>query len=49
MKVLYVGFRWRNLREEHHSEDLEVDGRIILEWILKEVESAWTGLIWLRI
>jgi len=47
--VLYVGFRWGNPREGHHSEDLGVDGTIILEWIIKEVESAWTGLICLRI
>jgi len=26
-----------------------ISGTIILEWILKEVENAWTGLIWLRI
>ena len=49
IEVLYVGFRWGNLREGQHSEDLGGDGRIILEWILKEVESAWTGLILLRI
>ena len=49
IEVLYVGFSWGNLREGHHSEDLGVDGRIILEWILKEVASVWTGLTWLRI
>ena len=26
-----------------------VDGRIILRWILKSWDGAWTGLIWLRI
>jgi hypothetical protein len=49
IEVLYVGFRWGNQREGHHSEDLGVEGMIILEWILKVVESAWTELIWLRI
>ena len=49
IEVLYVGFVWGNLREGHHSEDLGVDSRIILEWNLKAVESARTGLIWLRI
>jgi hypothetical protein len=31
-------------------EDLRVDGKIILEWILgKDHERLWTGFIWLRI
>lgn len=25
------GFRWRNLRENEHLEDLGVDGRVILK------------------
>jgi len=30
-------------------EDLGVDGRIMLEWILKEQsEKMWTRYIWLR-
>jgi hypothetical protein len=34
----------------HHFEDLDVDGRIILKWTLKNWnEKARTGLIWLRI
>jgi hypothetical protein len=28
------GFGWGNLRERNHLEDLDVDGRIILKWIL---------------
>jgi hypothetical protein len=33
-----------------HSEDLGVDRRIILEWILgKWGRKTWTGFIWLRI
>jgi len=31
---VYTGFWWRNLRERDHLEDLGVDGRIILRWIL---------------
>jgi hypothetical protein len=39
-----------NLKERDHSEDLGVDGRIILEWISGEGGGkVWTGFIWLRI
>jgi len=29
------GFRWGDLRDKDHFEDLGVDGRIILKWIFK--------------
>jgi hypothetical protein len=29
-----AGFWWGNLREGDHLEDLSLDGRIILKWIL---------------
>ena len=33
-----------------HLEDTGVDGRIILQWILRKWNvEAWTGSIWLRI
>jgi hypothetical protein len=35
-------FRWGNLRERDHFEDLIVDGRIRLKWILK----TWDGVIY---
>jgi hypothetical protein len=31
-------------------EDLGVDGKILLEWILEKYgEKVWTGFMWLRI
>ena len=45
-----AGFWWENLRKRYHFEDLGVDGRIILKWILNKLAGrAWTELIWLRI
>jgi hypothetical protein len=45
-----TGFWWENLKERDHIEDLAIDGRIILERLLK----IWTGrewaiFVWLRI
>jgi len=35
--------------ERDHLEDIGIDIRIILKWILKKRnEITWTGLIWLR-
>jgi len=39
-----------NLKERGYSDDLDVDGKIILEWILgKQGGKIWTGLIWVMI
>jgi len=38
-----------NLEVRHHSKDLGVDRRTILELILKkQARKVWTGFIWLR-
>jgi hypothetical protein len=40
----------KNVRGRKHLENLGVDGRVILEWILgKYGENGWTGRISLRI
>jgi hypothetical protein len=37
-------------RKKNNSEDLGIDGNIILGWILgKQGGKLWTGLIWVRI
>jgi hypothetical protein len=39
-----------NLKGRDHSEDLSVDGRIILKWICgKNSLGMWIEFIWLRI
>jgi len=47
---IYIDFWSENLKGKDHSEDLVVDGRIILEWILgKYGGKLWTGFMCLRI
>jgi hypothetical protein len=39
-----------NVNGRDHSEDLGVDGKIMLEWILgKSCGKVWAGCMWLRI
>jgi hypothetical protein len=45
---MYTEFWSQNLKGRDHSEDLRVDGKIILKWILgKQVEKVWNEFIWL--
>jgi len=39
------------LKGRYYSEDLGVDGKLMLKWILLEKQSGkvWTGCMWLRI
>ena len=47
---LCTRFCWGNLRERDHWGDGDVDGRIILRWILRKWEEVvGTGWSWLRI
>ena len=46
---MHTGFWWGDLKERDHLEDLEVDRRIVLKWILKKWDvEVWTELTWLR-
>ena len=43
---MLIGFWWGNLRDRDHLEDIGIDRRIILEWILEKlVGRIWTGFI----
>jgi hypothetical protein len=47
---MHIIFLLENLTGRNHVEDLGVDGKIILNWILgKKPGRVWTGFIWLRI
>jgi hypothetical protein len=46
---VHTGFLWGDLREGDHLGDSGIDGRIILKWIFRTWDGAWTGLSWLRI
>jgi hypothetical protein len=43
---LHTGFWWESQKKRDHLEDLDVGGRIILEWILVR-EIGWGGMDWI--
>jgi hypothetical protein len=46
---MHTTFLYENQKGRDHSEDLGIDGRIILDWSLrKEGGNVWTGCIYLR-
>ena len=50
MREVCTKFWWGNLMERDHWGDQDVDGRIILRWILRKWEGVvGTGWSWLRI
>ena len=42
---VHIGFWWGNLSERDHLEDLDVDGRTILECTLKEIKMGRYELV----
>jgi hypothetical protein len=42
---MHVGFWWEILNERDHYENLDVGGKIILRWFLRDIE--WDGKDWI--
>jgi hypothetical protein len=43
-------FLSENMKELGHAEDLDIDGKVILEWMLgKESGKMWTEFMWLSV
>jgi hypothetical protein len=42
---MHVGFWWASLNERDHYEKVDVGGKIILIWILRE--KGWVGMDWI--
>jgi len=44
MREKYIKTYIGKLKENNHSEDVRIDERIILKWILKK--RGWVGMDW---
>jgi len=44
---MHTKFWSKNVKGKDHSEDLSVDGKIILEWILMEI--GWKCVDWMHL
>jgi hypothetical protein len=50
IKRINTDFRiWGKLEGKDNLDNQGVDGRIVLPWISRKWDGAWTELIWLRI
>jgi len=43
---MHAKFLLESLKRRDHLEDLDMDGRVILEWIL---EKQWEGVNWIHL
>jgi hypothetical protein len=47
-RYVFTGFG-SNLKKRDHLENLGIDGKILLKWIISEwYRLAWAGFVWLR-
>jgi len=45
-KCIHTGFWWGAVKGRDHMQDLGINGRIALMWILRrEDEMLWTGFV----
>jgi len=47
---VHTGFWWRNVRERDNSQNLGVDGNIILRWIFRKLDWGKGGAMnWMEL
>jgi len=46
-REMVIRFWWPNLRERDHLEDTDVEGGIILHWMLREI--GWVDVDWINL